>query len=157
MILKWKIYNFIKNIFTHQTTKIRNWHNLTLWGWVGRGEKARCPFQKALKRINTSCSKAFIVMLFILKILVGKHLYKINHISMSTHAFKFIENIYVMKAKLWIIKPLETKQIQYKRANWDITRNCQGDGDMDNIFLFPEYNKILNNDDITFIVWGGEP
>ena len=41
-----------------------------------------------------------------------------------------------------------------KELNWDINKNCQGDGDMDNIFLFPEYNKILNNDDITFIVWG---
>ena len=44
-----------------------------------------------------------------------------------------------------------------KELNWDINKNCQGDGDMDNIFLFPEYNKILNNDDITFSVGEGNP
>ena len=29
-----------------------------------------------------------------------------------------------------------------KKLNWDINKNCQGDGDMDNIFLFFECNKI---------------
>lgn len=46
-----KIYNFIKKIFLLiKLTKIRNWHNLTLWGVGGEGErKLGVPFRRHLR------------------------------------------------------------------------------------------------------------